>query len=893
MQIIASAGGANGDSADHRATEVFKMDVFRSVLQSKGIAIVAALAGFYYWQRQLGVKKPLHDYGGRSRDNERRDQAPSGPSASNQGHAWGGSVSASAADPSCGIEGRHDATLLQQEQESIDSDGDPCSRIEPSIRAYILAIHYGMIVKRLPRLKLPSYQKFIELALTLRGFCLEEYPALRELRDARFAEPQIDRHPLYRCLIDYYIRQAESPSAYECVIGPKTESQGTDENDEMHHRQEVGSPLPVYVGLRFIDVGCGFGTDMRQLMVDGVDPYHVLGLDKEHGYFAAGIVLYSDNNESKTSPQREEASISSPKGIKSWADTETQFDMSKRCVYHDVRHIGALVPSARRRMSSSDDETDASDTSTWSIPEPLASWGLLDIRLRDFICPSHPLQGFEELNVPQEQTHNPGEGPRLMNTIHAYIDARTSSNIRSVTDVSTLIHHCQLEKELGRCPITTWQAKKLHLSLHPPDPSIYGSQQRLEKINLIRSPSLAIYSRGILEYLTLPEIHQYFHGIIRLLCGGLYDTWRVNWHRRRHGQDDETTHRTHPPRKAFFVTEGPLKIFFGTCLGTADCDYLTDGPLLAGHDVEFASGLSSASSKRPDCTDWANWPGYSLSTYKSTQRQERNRAARALANLRFATSEAGKALHIRRQRAKLEAKKQKLAEASRKLCEMTTDTNSQTGDEVSSNPTQDARSVENRRAIYPEFSEEKRQKLAHEHALGKMSQSSELRNMEVASTHSSAWESDPYSPTMAGPEGKQTHLGIDRNEGNSARYTVLKKAKQMTRLAPVDEEQENASALGEDQASEETGSDTTTSDSGSVYQISSEQYLITHRHCDADLRHLLTPTTLKRLLAEHGFEGISVQERATDIHAGDDLRSARTGKPLGLCQMDFYAFLNI
>ena len=59
---------------------------------------------------------------------------------------------------------------------------------------------------------------------------------------------------------------------------------------ETYHRQGK---------VKVVDLGCCFGQETRKLMVDGIPPEMIWAVDVIDGYWAAGLELYSDGEDSK------------------------------------------------------------------------------------------------------------------------------------------------------------------------------------------------------------------------------------------------------------------------------------------------------------------------------------------------------------------------------------------------------------------------------------------------------------------------------------------------------------------------------------------------------------------------------------------------------------------
>ena len=49
-------------------------------------------------------------------------------------------------------------------------------------------------------------------------------------------------------------------------------------------------------GLDVVDLGCGFGADTRQMIVDGATPTRVRGLDVSSKFLELGCQLFGDNH---------------------------------------------------------------------------------------------------------------------------------------------------------------------------------------------------------------------------------------------------------------------------------------------------------------------------------------------------------------------------------------------------------------------------------------------------------------------------------------------------------------------------------------------------------------------------------------------------------------------
>jgi hypothetical protein len=78
------------------------------------------------------------------------------------------------------------------------------------------------------------------------------------IKEMRFAEPRIATHPTFKAAISVSSRVSS---------------------------------------LRLLDIGCCFGTDVRQAIVSGVLPSNVFGVDIEHEFVDSGIHMFNDVNE--------------------------------------------------------------------------------------------------------------------------------------------------------------------------------------------------------------------------------------------------------------------------------------------------------------------------------------------------------------------------------------------------------------------------------------------------------------------------------------------------------------------------------------------------------------------------------------------------------------------
>ena len=94
------------------------------------------------------------------------------------------------------------------------------------------------------------------------------YPCIRE---GKFLYPRMKSHPQY----DQVLELLKSNKKY--VI----DSNLADTNSRT----------------KSFDIGCAFGTDLRQLEVDGVSAEQIYGLDENDKFFKLGLELYEDDSE--------------------------------------------------------------------------------------------------------------------------------------------------------------------------------------------------------------------------------------------------------------------------------------------------------------------------------------------------------------------------------------------------------------------------------------------------------------------------------------------------------------------------------------------------------------------------------------------------------------------